>query len=150
MYGHGKMKAEQILIKSNRPCLSVRIPGLYGGNRNSGLVHNLIYSLKNNNIPSLPQEPILWAGMDVSDVAQIILRICRLDWSDLRAINVGYRDKYSINKLVAIVSNVFNKSIKYKVKHPIFQFDLKLLNQMGIKVENNLEKSIKNYCKIIV
>ena len=45
MYGHGKMKAEQILIKSNRPCLSVRIPGLYGGNRNSGLVHNLIYSL---------------------------------------------------------------------------------------------------------
>ena len=102
-YGHGKMRAEFFLLKADRPSLSVRIPGLYGSNRNNGLVYNLIHSLKENITPVLPLRPLLWAGMDVSDAAEIILIICHLDWSNLSVINVGYKDKYSINKFVTYV-----------------------------------------------
>jgi len=142
-YGRGKMRAENILLKADRPSLSVRIPGLYGSDRNNGLVYNLIHSLKENITPVLPLRPLLWAGMDVSDAAKIILMICHLDWSNLSVINVGYRDKYSINRLVAIVSGIFNKSIDYNIKHPTFQFDLNLLDQMGVTINNSLEQSIR-------
>lgn len=142
-YGYYKALAEKLLMKSKRQYLSLRIPGLFGPNRKNGLIYNVINSVQNDLNISLPDKPVLWAGMHVTDAAKAILDICQLDWKKYRIINIGYRDSYSINKLLSIISKVLNKNIFHNIKHPIFQYDLKYLDSIGIIINSNLEISIK-------
>jgi len=150
IYGLGKKNAEKLLLRSNSPCLSVRIPGLYGNQRKSGLVYNIVQSLINNTELKLPQKPLLWAAMDVEDAAKVILKLCNTDWSGIKAINVSYPDKYSINKLVYLVTKILDKNINYTVEHPIFQYDLSLLKQIGIDINTSFENSLKLFVDKIV
>tara|TARA_Y100000590_G_scaffold292814_1_gene329715 strand:+ start:30613 stop:31488 length:876 start_codon:yes stop_codon:yes gene_type:complete len=151
-YGLGKKNAEGILLKSNNPSLSVRIPGLYGFRRESGLVYNLINSMLNDTKIKLPQSPLLWAAMDVEDAAKIILELCFLDWSNIDAVNVSYDEKYSINRLVDILNIKLNKEIDCNVNHPTFEYNLNLIKQMGVGMnfsfDNSLEKLINNLSSI--
>lgn len=133
-YGYSKLEVEKFLLKKENPTLSIRIPGLFGVNRKSGLIYNLLKSLSTGDEFVLPDKPILWAAMSVNDAALSISKIARafLDKSlNYSEINVGYKDIYSINRLLDICKNNFNTKVSCQVSHPEFKFCTKRLDALG-------------------
>ena len=148
-YAKGKMQAEKLLSKSRNSTLSIRIPGLYNKSRKNGLVYNLIHSVKHGREIHLPKNPIAWAGMDAHDASKIILEFCLMNWNGSLILNLGYDFSYSIDKLVNIVSDNFNKKIINKVNHPTFRFDLNKLKSFGVEPPKSFESSINKMCEQI-
>jgi len=131
-YGKGKLQAESLLKADGRPSLAVRIPGLFGPARKYGLVYNLIYALKYGySLPQLPDIEILWAAMHVEDAAQGIAKLSRGLSDNFNAVNIGYREKYSISRLIVIVSSIYGRIMKYAVQQPVFEFDLTRADILG-------------------
>lgn len=144
-YGCSKLKVERFLLKKENPTLSIRIPGLFGVNRKSGLIYNLLNSFSTGDEFVLPDKPILWAAMSVNDAALLISKIARafLDRSlNYSEINVGYKDIYSINRLLNICQDIFNTKVAYQVSHPEFKFCTKRLDALGAALNTTLEDAL--------
>jgi nucleoside-diphosphate-sugar epimerase len=123
-YGSGKWQAEQTLKAASRSSLAIRIPGLFGPSRRDGLVYNLLHAAKYKHSIRLPEEPLLWAGMHVDDASACVAKVALGGVKDFEAINIAYRGRYSIGKLVAIVGALYAQQIDYKINQPSFEFDL--------------------------
>lgn len=137
-YGKSKFQVEALLKNKRFSSLSIRIPGLFGKERRSGLVFNVFEALHSKKQPSLPETSLLWAAMDVDDAAEAIVNVA-LSWSfnecEHNAINVGYRGIFSINSFLEIAEQLFNTTIPYDVVHPQFEFDLALLDSLNATPE---------------
>lgn len=145
-YANSKFLGEQLLRGNGRDSVAIRIPGLFGQNRKSGLIHNNITQLNQSIIPSLPDTPLLWAAMDVQDAAKSIVTIANnYRFNGFEPINVGYRDCYSLNLLVDIYCGLFDFRIKYELEHPKFKFNLSKLEQIGAVPKIELSSAIKKY-----
>ena len=142
-YARGKLQAETLLKEDGRPGLAVRIPGLFGISRREGLVYNLLKSSKTGKIPSLPTNPIMWAGMDVDDAAQSIIRLIQTGISSFETINIGYRQPISVNRLVSIVEELTQTRILHEVIHPDFEMDLQRAEQRDAIPEKNLFQAVE-------
>ena len=124
-YGKSKWQAELRLKADGRPALAVRIPGLFGPARRSGLVHNVVSALKHRHAePQLPEVAVLWAAMHVEDAAECIVKLAGLPMHEFEAVHVGYPGAYSIDSFVALACDIFGGHIEYVVKQPRFEFDL--------------------------
>lgn len=142
-YGASKYEGELLLKEDGRDALSIRIPGLFGKERDGGIVVNTIKSLCNNEQPNLPKSPVLWATMDVEDAAKIIAEAAiKINFNEFTPINVGYSGVYSINKFLRICEGIFEKTIEYNVIHPEFEFDLTELKRFNLASANNLEAAL--------
>jgi nucleoside-diphosphate-sugar epimerase len=145
-YAKSKFLGEQLLHKDGRDCAAIRIPGLFGESRKNGLIFNNIIQLMNSTKLSLPDSPLLWAAMDVQDAAISIVAITKkYHFNGFEAINVGYRDCYSVNLLVDIYSELFDYPIEYDIVHPEFKFDLSKLEKIDAVPKVNLSFAIKKY-----
>lgn len=135
-YALGKAKAEQLVASSGIPGYAARIPGLYGGDRKSGLVYNLVATLKEGREPSLPNKPLLWSAMDVGDAVEAITGLLATAPSNFQAVNIGYAGEVSINAMAEALSARAGCSSTYSVQHPSFSYNLnryKALTGKGTK-----------------
>lgn len=148
-YGQSKLDGETILKNSGRNSLAIRIPGLFGGGRNTGLIANVISCLMENKQPELPSKSLIWAAMDVHDAANYIFKLSMSEFFDFNPINVAYEDVYSINNFLKICENIFDKKIDSNITHPEFSFDLSRLKSFGIYPKENLKSVLIKYKKLL-
>ncbi len=152
-YGKSKLGCEDLLKTANCASVALRLPGLYGLNRKKGIIHNVMAALVARNKFDLPNEKILWAAMDVSDAASVIINIASsYEGEKFSKINVGYKDVYSINRLISILEDIFHEHIPYDVEHPEISFNLKELDKYNslppcLSLKSSLIKMKANYEK---
>lgn len=123
-YAKSKFDCECMIKKSGRPGLAIRIPGLFGMPRQSGLVYNLVSSALTGDDITLPQAPISWAGIHVADAAKRIVNLLPKATKSFSEINIGCPGESSVNNLISLVNDIYGSNIESTVKHPMFEFDL--------------------------
>lgn len=124
-YGRGKWQAESLLKTDGRPAVVIRLPGLFGVSRRSGLVYNVISCFKHGgNLPQLPDKKTVWAAMHVEDAAESIVKLALAPIGDFEAIHIGYSGEYSIDGFISLACDLYDRQEPYAVKHPRFEFDL--------------------------
>ena len=144
-YAVSKLISEKLIEESGRDSLIVRIPGLFGIPRVNGIVANMAYSFKHNKIPKMPDKPILWSSMHVSDAVDIITKLCFSKWHGLIKVNVGYREKCSVRRVFEILNKKYNRNFVYKIKHPDFQPDLTICDSLIGSTKYNLMDAINKF-----
>lgn len=141
-YGVSKFKGEQLLRDSGVKGFAARLPGLFGGQRKTGLVWGAIDALERNARPELPAQPLLWAGMDVRDAAHMLAKLSLVQPADFDAVNLGYSDVYSVSRLVDGLADIYGVSIPYDVAHPDFAFDLRRAEALELTIPIDLRKAL--------
>jgi nucleoside-diphosphate-sugar epimerase len=107
-YAHGKWLAEQVLFKRNfKGDVALRLPGLFGLPRRSGLLYNAAKSFlaEGKFEPDIASHSI-WAAMGVQDAAEYMVRAALVASSGHppQPINVGYEGKFSVLEAVAEIA----------------------------------------------
>lgn len=144
-YGKSKLEIEDFLSTSKSQSVSIRIPGLFGVNRRSGLLYNTLESLSKDKPLVLPSEPLLWSAMNVADAAESIYKVIKAFIEgrySSKIINVAYTDTLSINKFVDMCEDMFGKSLFYEVEHPRFAFCTENLRAIDALPSNNFKDSL--------
>ena len=144
-YGYGKWQAEQLLKAEARSSLSIRIPGLFGGSRKSGLVYNFMHGVKYAHDFSLPEFPVLWAAMHVDDAAGSIAKIASEGIQSIEAIHLAYRGSYSIESLVSNVGAIYGRQLDCPVKQPKIEFDLTRADMRRAVPSTSFFESLQKY-----
>lgn len=133
-YAKSKLACEDLFEKSGRAGFTIRLPGLFGLPRRGGIVFNLLHALKHGYSVNLPENPLVWAAMDVHDAATSIG--CLLEAGSpqgYQELNIGYRGEQSINILLQHAVELSGRVLlDYPVKHPAFEYDLKNAERYGI------------------
>jgi nucleoside-diphosphate-sugar epimerase len=108
-YAKSKFDGENLLKYDGRDSLIIRIPGLFGKERSSGIVSNTLKALINKCTDiTLPNKPILWAAMSVEDASTSIVKLLlNADFKGYTPINIGYNDIYSIRRFVELCEEIF-------------------------------------------
>lgn len=96
-YGLSKALAEQIThffcLHKNIPGVVLRLPGVYGGTRQSGFIYNVADKCRRNERIDLKSEGLIfWETMHVSDLCNIVVRfINHYSWQkEFEIFNVSY------------------------------------------------------------
>lgn len=144
-YAKSKFDCEFMIKESGRSGLAIRIPGLFGMPRQSGLVYNLVSSALTGNDITLPQAPISWAGMHVADAAKRIVNLLPKATKSFSEINIGCPGKTSVNQLINLVNDIFESNIETRIKHPVFEFDLTRYQTLTSLPAANLRQSLEHF-----
>jgi nucleoside-diphosphate-sugar epimerase len=144
-YAKSKYDCECMIKESGRPGLAIRIPGLFGMPRQSGLVYNLVSSALTGDDITLPQAPISWAGIHVADAAKRIVNLLPKASKSFIEINIGCSGKTSVNQLIDLVNDIFESNIETAIKHPVFEFDLTRYHSLTSLPASNLRQSLENF-----
>lgn len=132
-YGEGKWQAELLLRTHDHPTLAIRIPGLFGPARRSGLIYNVLYALKQGlALPKISDAPVLWSAMHVNDAAAGVVKLAHCAIDGHQAINFGYRGRLSINYFVNMATGMFAQAYINVLKQPEFEFDLSRAEALGV------------------
>lgn len=105
-YAYGKWQAEQLLFgRDFRGDVALRLPGLFGLPRRSGLLYNAAKAFLVHGDFKFSSSPGLWAAMAVGDAAEYVVRAA-LTTSDYppQAVNAGYEGEFSIPDAVAEIA----------------------------------------------
>jgi nucleoside-diphosphate-sugar epimerase len=109
-YANGKWQAEQLLFARNRlGDVAVRLPGLFGLPRRSGVLFNAAKSFITNGKFEYQVLPDIWAAMTVQDAAEYIVNIVTSPKSFSRepqAVNVGYEGSFDIPTAVSEIARL--------------------------------------------
>ncbi len=144
-YALAKRQAEfKILSYKQLTPLILRFPGLYGAGRQGGLIYNIIMHYKYNKMLTLPEKPLLWAGMNVVDVAFYCVNLARQNNKNT-IVNISYDTVYSINHLIEIIADIAQSKSIQTIKYPDFQMDLTRLKNENIKFNTTFKDSIKEF-----
>jgi nucleoside-diphosphate-sugar epimerase len=105
-YARGKWMAEQRLFRRHRPGdVALRLPGLFGLPRRSGVLYNAAKAFLTFGRFELAAPPRLWAAMAVEDAAEYLVRAATMpSESPAQAVNVGYEGEFNIASAVAEVA----------------------------------------------
>lgn len=145
-YGEGKWKAELLLRTHHCPTLAIRIPGLFGPARRAGLIYNVLSALKQGAaLPKLPDAPVLWAAMHVSDAAAGVVKLAQCTIDGHEAINFGYSGKLSINYFLTMAAGMFAKACPNLSKQPEFEFDLSRAEALGVFPEKTFREALQQF-----
>ncbi len=145
-YGEGKWQAELLLRTHDHPTLAIRIPGLFGPARRSGLIYNVLYALKQGlALPKMPDAPVLWSAMHVSDAAAGVVKLAHCTTDGHQAINFGYRGKLSINDFVTMATGMFARAGINVLKHPEFEFDLSRAEALGVVPDKTFPEALHQF-----
>jgi nucleoside-diphosphate-sugar epimerase len=129
-YGRTKAEAERRLQNDDRVTATIlRLPGLFGPPRRSGLIYAICRAAVTQTTPHLPERPLLWAAMHVDDAAEIVCRAVKAFPSAGCVVNVGYPEKFSVSLLARQISSVTGREITCDVIHPEFEMDLTALTK---------------------
>lgn len=145
-YGLSKWESELLLNNDPRLTLSLRVPGLYGLGKKSGLIYNSIMSFKNYQLPQMPSDPVLWAAMHVDDLAYIVSALANQRFPPWKVLNCGYRDIYSINIFYKYLCEIWSYPDEdTDVNHPLFCFDLARLEKLNLVPNKSFRSSLVGF-----
>lgn len=108
-YARGKFETERILLNRGFPGDAIlRLPGLFGLPRRSGLVYNAVSSFLQRKDIFLEDLPAIWSAMAVHDAAECIVRVILqgLPPVSVKTMNIGYGEWLSVQKVIRIISEV--------------------------------------------
>ena len=151
-YGQAKLNAERLLLDSGRPSWSVRLPGLFGGCRRTGLVYGLLSAILNKQEIKLPEQAIMWAGMLVEDAAAALAKLDPRDLNHPLVINIAYEGTTSVTNLLELCQSVVyqeqgeefpTERSKWSVNYPEFEFDLSLAKKLKVLPKQNLRAALE-------
>ena len=136
-YAEGKVACENLLhaLGEHNFGAILRLPGLFGPPRRSGLVYSLCDALIAGKPIRLPEAPTMWAAMHVEDAAIVVARAAlavaeKETWGvEGRYIvaNVGYSGKFSISRLIDELAGLTRANLRSPIEHPDFAMDLMTL-----------------------
>lgn len=105
-YARGKWMAEQVLFgRNSQGDVALRLPGLFGPPRRSGLLYNAAKAFITHGSFELtaPAEP--WAAMAAEDAAEYLVRASVIPSDSApQAVNVGYEGEFSVLSAVAQIA----------------------------------------------
>jgi nucleoside-diphosphate-sugar epimerase len=145
-YGVGKWESERVLADAGVRALSIRLPGLFGAPRRSGLVYNTVRAMADGQTPVLPPTPVVWAAIHVKDAARSVARAAlgvasgAIDPARLTpsAVHVSYAGSYAIDLFVRELAHHYGREVSYSVEHPRVRFDLSRATWLGIAPRGSL------------
>ena len=105
-YARGKFEAEQLLWRRNHSGdVALRLPGLFGAGRRSGVLYNAACRLLASGSFELNAQPGFWSAMAVHDAAEYVVRAVVDDSiPPPQAVNVGYQGEFRLPDAVAQVA----------------------------------------------
>lgn len=125
-YAKTKLAAEQELAMSGIPFTAVRLPGLFGSPRRSGLLYNVAWAYGTGKFPTLGSSFPHWAALHVDDAAEIMARIARAGLA-LGPVNAGYGGWFSIPDAVRRLARLASLETPELPDAPRFAMDLSRL-----------------------
>lgn len=145
-YGESKLICEKMIEMSERSGFAIRLPGLFGLPRKSGIVYNVLAALKAGGTVHLPEKPFPWSSMAVHDAANSIIRLLKKEiHPKFQALNIGYPGGQSINLLLQYASEISGRApCEYDVHHPLFEFDLTNAERYGVVPRISFYDALKN------
>ncbi|PIR26753.1 MAG: NAD(P)-dependent oxidoreductase [Deltaproteobacteria bacterium CG_4_10_14_0_2_um_filter_43_8] len=152
-YAKGKWFAEQILLNRRFPGdVVLRLPGLFGLPRRSGLLYNATRSFVTHETFELLTPTELWAAMAVEDAAEYFLRatLTNTNSSSAQVINVGYNsefDIFSAVKQIAAYCDIDWKPPLIKVKN--FSMCLKRLKACYGLIDISFQQRLLEFVGVV-
>ncbi len=148
-YACGKWMSEQVLFgRSFRGDVALRLPGLFGLPRRSGLLYNAARSFITGGPFELAASDGIWAAMSVDDAAEYLVRAAILP-SDCpaQAVNVGYEGEFCVVSAVAEI--VAHCNVKWippaSVNQKHFSMNLQRLESRYGMLAVNFRQRLKEY-----
>jgi nucleoside-diphosphate-sugar epimerase len=148
-YARSKWLAEELLRSRGRTGdVSLRLPGLFGGTRRSGLLYNAARSLLGSGTFELSSTAYPWAAMAVEDASHYVARAALVHGDDLpQAINVGYAGQFSIASAVTQIAGLCGVHWRAKPADTrTFAMDLSRLEQkyglLGVSFADRLRELV--------
>ena len=128
-YAGAKRRAELALEKSGICASVLRLPGLFGGDRRSGLVFNAIrVALSGGKLKRSRPVP-LWSAIHVDDAADVVLGIAEAAPVPYEVLNVGYPGPMNIGIFLRLVSDQVGGSFPHHDDGPVFEMKLDRLQE---------------------
>ena len=129
-YGKGKHAAECCLLNNTEfSSVGLRLPGLFGYPRRSGVLFNSAVALAKGVNPVLDSSLPQWAAMHVDDAAEICIRALVASPKASMIMNAGYPERMSISASVSQLAALFGRELA--VPSPKwFEFDLSRLHSV--------------------
>lgn len=117
-YGLSKIYAEYLIKYYNFPSLIVRIPGIYGGDRENGLIYNTIKKIKNK-IPIEIDTTSLgyWESMHIEDMLEafcVLITKFKFD-NKTEIINIAYGEEIDFISTIEFIKKQLHSSVEIKV-----------------------------------
>lgn len=119
-YAKSKIICEKLLLESKKKIIIVRIPGIFGGNRKSGLIYNCIKNLileKKNKFYDLH----LWTGIHIKDIIFGINKLIKYKFKN-KIINFAYKNPLSSQEVIEYLYKINKKKIKFENKNKFKYF----------------------------
>ena len=152
-YAASKFQAEQISLKNESITTTIlRIPGLFGSPRRSGVLFDSALTLARGGLPVLCSPLPQWAAMHVEDAAEICVRAALASPSCSAVMNVGYSGRLSIVEAVTQLASLYGKKISTP-EPKWFAFDLSRLHaHLGPVSGNFIERlnDLENWVRMEV
>ena len=129
-YGLSKVYAESLIKYYDFRSLIIRIPGIYGGNRQSGLIYNTINKLKKDEAMEIDTENLgYWEIMHIDDMLYLFFALMQQYTfkSKFDIFNISYGEKTDIIETVHFIANELSSNSKICIEKK-YQ-DLYLSNQ---------------------
>jgi nucleoside-diphosphate-sugar epimerase len=108
-YARGKLTAEQRLFERGRAGdMALRLPGLFGLPRRSGVLYNAITGFLTRGRFDLHAPVTAWAAMSVQDAAQYLVKAATSATAApaFNIVNVGYEGAFSVGSAVARIASL--------------------------------------------
>jgi len=121
-YGLSKLLAEEVVRYHgrirNHKTVTLRVPGVFGGHREGGLLYNAKMNAKSGKDISINVSGLLnWETIEVSDLCKLVHSFLRnYDWSDYsKVFNVGYGHKTDLVQTVEIIVQLLKSKSRIDV-----------------------------------
>ena len=126
-YAGGKLSAERLLLATPGMTSTIlRLPGLFGPPRSSGVLFNAALAYVLGRIPELTDRLPQWSALHISDAAELLVRAVRRKPAASTVMNAGYPGRMSIPSAVKCIAACFGRD--FDIGNPVwFEFDLGVL-----------------------
>ena len=95
--------------------ISLRIPGIFGKERKTGLIYKTINALKNKKNPNINLFTNNWSAMHIDHLTELIVNIIETKKiHKSKIVNISYKNQISIPIAINLISKLFKKNLKIK------------------------------------
>lgn len=159
IYGLSKYFAEEVTrfaaLHTDLKTVIIRIPGIYGGDRSSGYIYNLIQKLKKNEDIDIRTKGLeYWETMKVDDICfSLVDFIEAYAWnSQYDVFNLSYGQKTDFIETAFSLKKFLDSNSKINVhskEYIDFYLDNKKIRTV-ININNNYLESLENYASTLI
>ncbi len=156
-YGESKLIAETVTrffcVRNGVPGMIVRLPGIFGGDRQSGYLYNIARSCMKDEPVDIDSSGLgIWEAMEMEDLCRaLLLVIKKYDWStNINVLNISYGEETDFIEEAFTIKRFCRSSSPVTVKKPLgyrpFYMDntrLKSLTRFQGTFESGLERFLK-------